>query len=151
MGALGAAEGPMAVSRAMSVPLTFAPGHRQFLVFPTRNWLVELLQLAPPHASRRGRRPRGMTTIPCRLGGVPRVVVPPLDGEVPHRVSSPAASFARLFVDRNALHELLAGRVAADHGARQPVVGLHAFEGACGHGHWVVRLTYYVQAPMLEP
>ncbi len=61
----------MAVSRAMSVPLTFAPGHRQFLVFPTRNWLVELLQLAPPHASSRGRRARGMTTIACRLGVVP--------------------------------------------------------------------------------
>src|SRR5260370_20843653 len=81
MGALGAAEGPMAVSRAMSVPLTFAPGHRQFLVFPTRNWLVELLQLAPPHASSRGRRARGMTTIACRLGVVP--ASPPLVGRGP--------------------------------------------------------------------
>src|SRR5260370_35259273 len=57
MGALGAAGGPMAVSRAMAVPLAFAPAGRWFLGFAERALgltapLSGAIAVCGPHAPR---------------------------------------------------------------------------------------------------
>src|SRR5260370_5924157 len=57
MGALGAAKGPMAVSRAMAVPLTFGPAGRWFLGFAERALgltapLSGAIAVGGPHAPR---------------------------------------------------------------------------------------------------